>query len=68
MMKTRVLSAAREISHWRHFFRTRDAALRRAGTSSLPFERDDTHPDTLYPPTEWAETEWPDTNIEAPAR
>lgn len=67
-MKARVLSAAREISHWRHFFRTRDAALRRAGPATVPFERDDTHPDTLYAPTEWAETEWPDTDIEAPAR
>jgi hypothetical protein len=55
-MNTALSTVAREISHWRHFFRTRDAALARAepGQSSHGLPRDEA-------PTEWAETEWPDT-------
>lgn len=68
-MKPTLYSAAREIGHWRHFFRTRDAALRRAEPGHLPArERSDCAPDTEYLPTEWAETEWPDTNIDPLAR
>lgn len=49
-------SVAREIGHWRHFFRTRDAAIARAepGQFCHDLPRDEA-------PTEWAETEWPDT-------
>lgn len=64
-MKTPASSAAREISHWRHFFRTRDAALQRAGMRhAVPRDA----PDTEYAATEWAETEWPDTDIDPRGR
>jgi hypothetical protein len=57
-MKTSLTSLAHEISHWRHFFRTRDAALARAEpgrrVAGIPFDE---------APTEWAETEWPDTAL-----
>lgn len=58
-MKTSLSSAAREIQHWRNFFRTRDDALRRAARAS-----DATPPASEYPLTEWAETDWPDTDID----
>lgn len=69
-MKTSLTSAAaREIAHWRHFFRSRDAALsrsqpaQRARARSSPAEAE-----REFAPTEWAETEWPDTDIESAAR
>ena len=65
-MKTTLSSAARELSHWRHFFRTRDAALHRAQPTSAGARW--APGDTEYAPTEWAETEWPDTNIEPQPR
>lgn len=68
-MKTSPTSAAREIGHWRHFFRTRDAALARAHPKAAgPRPGAGEVDDTEYAPTEWAETEWPDTNIEPLAR
>lgn len=64
-MKPTLSFAAREIGHWRHFFRTRDAALRRAepGSARRRHTAGETG-DTEYAPTEWAETQWPDTNID----
>lgn len=57
-MKTSLTSLAQEINHWRHFFRTRDAALARAEPGrravDVPFDE---------APTEWAETQWPDTDL-----
>jgi len=68
-MKTSPSSAAREISHWRNFFRTRDAALHRAHPDR-PGARPSANAagESEYAPTEWAETEWPDTDIEPPPR
>lgn len=62
-MKPDLTSAARAFGHWRHFFRSRDAALRRADQPA-PRRAD---ADTEYAPTEWAETEWPSTDIQPAA-
>lgn len=58
-MKNSPSTVIREIAHWRHFFRSRDAALARA----MPAQQAD-GPEVDYAPTEWAETEWPDTDID----
>ena len=68
-MKATLSTAAHEIGHWRHFFRTRDAALALAESGAAALRHTaDARSDTDYAPTEWAETQWPDTQIDPLAR
>lgn len=59
-MKTQTTSVAHVLGHWRHFFRSRDAALQQA---EQPAPRQ-AAAETEYAATEWAETEWPSTDIQ----
>jgi len=68
-MKTfQPLTPAREIAHWRQFFRSRDTAIALAGLAGpQPRRSRGNGGGPTFAPTEWAETEWPDTCIDPPA-
>jgi len=59
---------SREIDHWRHFFRTRDAALAKADPSRKRFAdqhaADSGDYSDSFADTEWADTDWAVTNFD----
>lgn len=67
-MKTPTSSLlSREIAHWRHFFRTRDAAIAKANSARPRAQaqgEDDGDSVDPFADTEWADTDWAITNFD----